>query len=167
LKPTINTSLMLALIAGCLVLRTSGIAVAQTQRYTPSKPTVSPYLNLFQNNRDGRGFNSAVPNYYSLVRPQLQQLQTNQNQQRTIQQQANTIGQLQGNVQLLQQAVESGQSNVLTGHGSWFGNPGQQSRFLNTSSYYARAGAGAPQRSGNRAASKVSRPSVPSSRPKR
>ena len=36
-------------------------------RYTPQRPTVSPYLNLLRND------NGPVPNYYSLVRPQLNQ----------------------------------------------------------------------------------------------
>ena len=36
-------------------------------RYSPERPTVSPYLNLLRND------NGPVPNYYSLVRPQLNQ----------------------------------------------------------------------------------------------
>jgi hypothetical protein len=44
-------------------------------RYQPSRPTVSPYLNLLR--RDA----GPIPNYFSLVRPQLQQLETNQRQQ--------------------------------------------------------------------------------------
>ena len=36
-------------------------------RYRPSRPTVSPYLNLLRND------NGALPNYYGLVRPQLNQ----------------------------------------------------------------------------------------------
>ena len=44
----------------------------QTPRYQPSRPTVSPYLNLFRNNT------GPLPNYYSLVRPQLYQQSFNQ-----------------------------------------------------------------------------------------
>jgi hypothetical protein len=98
------------------------------QRYQPSTPTVSPYLNLFQNNRNSK-FSRALPNYYSLVRPQLQQQQVNQTQQTLIQQQDNTIKQLQENVQIIQQ--QPGQ--VVTGHGG---------RFMNTSRYFAEAGTG-------------------------
>jgi hypothetical protein len=106
------------------------------QRYTPSRPTVSPYLNLFQNNRNGGPVSRALPNYYSLVRPQLQQNRINNNQQQLIQQQNTVIDQLQQNVQVLQQQP----GNVVTGHNSWF---------LNTSRYYAQAGsAGVGQQPG-------------------
>lgn len=137
---------VLAIVAGGFVLVDGTASQAQVQRYQPNRPTVSPYLNLFQNNRNGR-FNSAVPNYFSLVRPQLQQLQTNQAQQQLLQQQNQMIGQLQGNVQQLQRQQQAGQPVVLTGHSSWFGNDGQQSRFMNTSRFYSRAGtAGRNQR---------------------
>jgi hypothetical protein len=44
-------------------------------RYQPSRPTISPYLNLLRRNE------GPLPNYHSLVRPQLQQLDTNRRQQ--------------------------------------------------------------------------------------
>jgi len=37
------------------------------QRYRPQRPTISPYVNLLRNDT------GPVPNYYSLVRPQLDQ----------------------------------------------------------------------------------------------
>jgi len=117
-----------SIAAGCLVLVSATASTAQ-QRYQPSTPTVSPYLNLFQNNRNGK-FSRALPNYYSLVRPQLQQQQINNTQQQLIQQQDNTIQQLQGSVQILQQPA----TQVVTGHNS---------SFLNTSHYFAGVGAGA------------------------
>ena len=132
--------LVLAITAGCVALLGGTASTAQGQRYEPSTPTVSPYLNLFQNNRNGRQFNSALPNYYSLVRPRLQQQQTNQNQQQLIQQQSRTIGQLQGNLQQLQQA---GPLVVPTGNSSWFNNPGGRAKFRDTSSYYSRSGTAA------------------------
>ena len=131
--------LVKSVVAGVLVLLCTNASSGQVTRYQPQTPTVSPYLNLFQNGRNGQ-LSSAVPNYYSMVRPQLQQQQTNQIQQQIIQQQGQTIGQLQGNVQTLQQKAKAGQPVVLTGHTSWFGNPGTQNRFLNTSKYYSRAG---------------------------
>jgi hypothetical protein len=125
------------------------------QRYTPSTPTVSPYLNLFQNNRNGGPVSRALPNYYSLVRPQLQQNRINNNQQQLIQQQNTVIDQLQQNVQVLQQQPGS----VVTGHNSWF---------LNTSRYYAQAGsAGVGQQPGRTASAptaQISRSSPPPSR---
>jgi hypothetical protein len=57
--------------------------------YSPSRPTVSPYLNLFR-----RGANSTT-NYHTLVRPQLQQYSANQ-------QQSANIGALQQSVQAMQ-----------------------------------------------------------------
>jgi TolA-binding protein len=122
-----NRRLVLAIAAGFVVLASSAATVASAQGYQPSRPTVSPYLNLFHNNRNGR-LNRALPNYFTLVRPQLQQQQINQTQQQLLQQQNGTIQQLQGNVQVLQQQ-KSGQA--VTGHNSWF---------LNTSRYYSQVG---------------------------
>src|SRR5215471_9472681 len=125
---TVRAKLVLAFgcIAGLALLSTPSACNGQ-ERYTPSTPTVSPYLNLFQSNRNGGPITRGLPNYYSLVRPQLQQNRINNTQQQLIQQQNTVIDQLQQNVQVLQQ--EPG--NVVTGHNSWF---------LNTSRYYAQAG---------------------------
>jgi hypothetical protein len=46
-------------------------------------PTISPYLNLF---RDERGSTDEVPSYYTFVRPQLEQQATYLEQQREIEQ---------------------------------------------------------------------------------
>ncbi len=61
---------------------------AQGPRYQPSRPTVSPYLNLFRNNT------GPLPNYYSLVRPELYQQRINQQTQTQQAQQAAAIGTL-------------------------------------------------------------------------
>lgn len=61
-----NLTISTALIASMLYL--SAESCAQPPRYRPQRPTVSPYLNLLRNDDAG------VPNYYSLVRPQLDQL---------------------------------------------------------------------------------------------
>ena len=50
---------------------------------TSGGQTISPYLNLF---RDDRNSSEAVPAYYTFVRPQLEQQATFQQQQREIQQ---------------------------------------------------------------------------------
>lgn len=127
---------MLALTAVSAALLGESFALAQTQRYMPSTPTVSPYLNLFQN-RNGRPFNNALPNYFTFVRPMQRQQQINQYQQQVIQNQGQMIGQLQGNLQQMQQQANQ---PVVSGHGSWFANPGQRSQFLNTSRFYSRTG---------------------------
>jgi len=61
------------LCAACglaLVVAAAGSSASMAQgvrRFQPSRPTVSPYMNLFRNNT------GPLPNYYSLVRPQIQQ----------------------------------------------------------------------------------------------
>lgn len=53
----------------CLSLVASATMQAQEwPRYAPSRPTVSPYLNLTNQNR------GVLPNYYSLVRPMQNQV---------------------------------------------------------------------------------------------
>jgi TolA-binding protein len=137
--------LSVAIVAGFIVLASSGGSMAHAQGYQPSRPTVSPYLNLFQNNRNGQ-LNRALPNYYTLVRPQLQQQQVNQTQQQLLQQQNGTIEQLQGTVQILQQQKTGRQ--VVTGHGS---------AFMNTSRYYAQAGTAGQHAQGSSGTTSFSR----------
>ncbi len=66
--------------AFCLYLVASVTSQAFAQqyrspRYQPATPTISPYLNLLRQDT------GPVPNYYSLVRPQLQQQAVNDQQQ--------------------------------------------------------------------------------------
>ncbi|MEQ9408766.1 MAG: hypothetical protein RIK87_13610 [Fuerstiella sp.] len=84
-------------------------AVAQdTPRYSPQRPTVSPYLNLLRNNT------GPLPNYYSLVRPQLDQ--------RSFDNRISSVTRSQGiAVQRLSSLSASRQSDV-TGSGSGFNN---------------------------------------------
>lgn len=124
IKPLVARSISVS----CLVLVITAASAAQ-ERYQPSTPTVSPYLNLFQNGRGGQ-FSRGVPNYYSLVRPQLQQQRVNKAQQTLIQQQGAAIQQVQENQQILQQQPVP---ESVTGHGS---------QFMNTSRYYSGAGTG-------------------------
>jgi hypothetical protein len=72
LRPRTLTVLFAAL-AGLLCLAAEASAQAPRGispyggRYTPSRPTLSPYLNLFRNQR------GPIPNYHLYVRPILQQ----------------------------------------------------------------------------------------------
>jgi hypothetical protein len=132
------------LLAGLLVslhaVFASPASEAQVRRYEPSRPTVSPYLNLFRN----EGFdNRSLPNYHALVRPLQQQYDTNQRQQRLLQQQSRALGQLNANVQSIEEREAAGQLVAPTGTGSWFGNPGTRSTFQNTSRFYSRSGTAA------------------------
>ena len=89
----------------------SATAQPPVVRYQPSRPTISPYLNLLR--RDvGR-----IPNYHTLVRPQIQQYQNNQLQQYQLQQQQTAI---QSN---RQQILRVGEAAIApTGSGAGFRN---------------------------------------------
>jgi len=99
-------------------------------RYQPTRPTMSPYLNLLR--RDV----SAVPNYYSFVRPQQRQLEFNRQEQMLRRKQAHTLGKIQNDIQLGQAPIHS------TGTGSGFMQPGSRSTFMNSSRYYSQSGGG-------------------------
>jgi hypothetical protein len=78
---------------------------AQTPRYQPARPTVSPYLNLFRNNT------GPLPNYYSLVRPQLQQQDFNQRQLTAQQQQNAAIGALEVQARQMGTTTQTGKGS--------------------------------------------------------
>lgn len=73
----------------------------------PNGPTVSPYLNLLQNNNQLNG----IPNYQSLVRPLL-------DQQSAIQRQGNSLQRLQQQVNT--QAASGAGGQRATGHHTSF-----------------------------------------------
>jgi hypothetical protein len=105
------------------------------ERYQPSTPTVSPYLNLFQN-RNNNLLPNGVPNYYTLVRPLQQQQQFQESQQRLAQQQAQSIQLLKANLNSAQQRQAEGPLVAHTGVDSKFEYPGRRYSFLNSSKYY-------------------------------
>lgn len=120
-KPTM---FVLAAFAGLLCFSCVRESEAQVRRYQPQTPTVSPYLNLTRRNVGG------LPNYYALVRPQIQQRQFN------LQQRALNIRQ-QGEITRLESEVQRKlDPATATGTGSWFMVPGNQTSFLNTSRYF-------------------------------
>ena len=138
-----KNNLLLAALIGGLVWAQSEAASAQsyatqrgalTQRppargarsYRPSSPTMSPYLNLLRTNT------SAVPNYYSFVRPQQRQQEFNRQEQTLRQKQAQTLGKVQNDVQLGQSPIRA------TGTGGGFMQGGSRSTFMNSSRYYSR-----------------------------
>ena len=96
----------------------------QVARYQPRTPTISPYLNLT------RFDNGGIPNYYSLVRPQLQQQRFNSQAQRAVTLQEQQINSLQAE-------VKTGTPGpAVTGQNSWFMQPATQTRFLDSSRYF-------------------------------
>jgi hypothetical protein len=67
------------LAAGLICFLTANLEVhaQRPAQYQPARPTISPYARLLQTNV------GPIPNYYSLVRPQLQQRAFNQQLQAT------------------------------------------------------------------------------------
>lgn len=89
--------------------------------YAPSRPTVSPWLNLYNRNA------GPIDNYHNYVRPQIELRDT-------LQQQENQIGQQGSSIKSLgQQVTRMGETGRMapTGIGS---------RYMNLSHYYARQG---------------------------
>jgi hypothetical protein len=77
-------------------------------QYRPARSTTSPYLGLLQGN------NGPIPNYYSLVRPRLEQQAFNQQMRATTQVQSMEI-------QALSRASSVGEPNApTTGNSAWF-----------------------------------------------
>jgi hypothetical protein len=113
---------MVAILSFCGAMMLAELALAQVPpvRYQPTRPTISPYLNLLR--RDV----GPLPNYHSLVRPQLQQLANNQQQQLQLQQQRASI---QANTTRLTQVEEVQSLSTAAPTGSAAG-------FRNYSHYY-------------------------------
>jgi hypothetical protein len=115
------------LLLAALVLTASPDSCSgQVARYQPRTSTVSPYLNLTGRNNFG-----GLPNYFALVRPQIQQRQFNTQAARVTQLQALEIASLQS--QLRQGVTPEGKT---TGSNSWFMVPGAEHSFLNTNQFY-------------------------------
>lgn len=116
-----SSILLAGLFLSCCVDRCH----AQVARYQPRTSTVSPYLNL------GRFNGGGLPNYYALVRPQIQQRQFNSQASRVAQLQQAEIASLQTQVQ---QGVTT--QEAATGTNSWFMVPGTTHQYQNTSQFY-------------------------------
>ncbi len=101
---------------------------SQVPRYTPSTPTVSPYVNLL--NRNGGG---AATNYYGLIRPLQRQQSINLSQAQNA---ASQEQQIRG-VQEQQEAFEQPKVKP-TGTAGWFQNMGETSPYQVSSHYYGQ-----------------------------
>lgn len=104
---------------------------AQASRYVPQRSTVSPYLALSQTNVGG------LPNYYSLVRPQLQQNAINSAQGQLFIQQGQQLDQLSNDLQTARPPV------APTGTASWFMTSGRAAKFMTSGQYYPTVNVGA------------------------
>jgi hypothetical protein len=83
-------------------------------------PTISPYLHLDREEDESQG----IPNYFTFVRPQIEQLQTNRMQQRDIQQ-------LRGQLQSMSSTVVGPQYQA--GPAAGVSTP---ARFMDTAQFY-------------------------------
>ena len=124
IRPSISTLLLLS----GMVIWTAQTAQAQlfkprftgrnsarnnTLDFLINRPTVSPYLNLTRN----ENINSGLPNYFSLVRPQLEQRRRSAFQR-------SRITQIQQQLNHVQSDVRQNRSNrggIRTGHPTRFG----------------------------------------------
>jgi hypothetical protein len=117
----------LSMLAGLAVLAglaTPAAAQVPGARYTPARPTISPYLNLL------RPDDAILPNYYTFVRPELQtetvraqQALVNRQQQSMLFQQQNEIDQVVGGSTLRTRVAQVRPTGTASG-------------FMNTSHYF-------------------------------
>lgn len=73
----IATVIALGLLVSAVGVNSADAQQFQDRHFRPANPTMSPYMGLLQTNV------GPVPNYFSLVRPMLQQRAFNQQMQRT------------------------------------------------------------------------------------
>jgi hypothetical protein len=109
------------------------VAQGRSGQYTPSRPTVSPYLNLLR--RDA----GPVTNYFTQVRPQQQQRAINQQQQAINLQQQSLL-------QTQQQGLRTVQDGLLQIRQPQANPTGTGGGFMNFSHFYSFPGSGAVRR---------------------
>lgn len=120
-----RSSIGALIIAVVWLAGTAPESQAQVRRYAPNTPTISPYLNLTRNNGGG------LPNYYSLVRPQMQQQDFDRQQAAKQQVQGQKIMTLQDEVQA---------GLTPTGKGAGFMNFGTRHSFGDTTGRFPQPG---------------------------
>lgn len=104
-------------------------ATSRVPNYLQS-PTISPYVNLFNNNQGG------VNNYFSFVRPMQRQQQINQfqfNQSRMMQRQMTQPGQSSAPVIIVGSDVQG----MLRPSAAGMGQPAAAATFFNYSHFYS------------------------------
>ena len=116
--------ILLFVVGGLTAITTSATAQFPQRRYQPQTATISPYLNLLRVNPSG------LPNYYSLVRPQLEFDSFRRQQTVAVQQQQLALDALQSN------AAQTDRFIRPTGtHGRFF-DTGSTAGFMSPSHYY-------------------------------
>jgi len=135
--------LAIAALAVALIQMAASTSYGQVRRYQPSRPTVSPYLNLFRPN------NNVIPNYQSLVRPEQEALRFRQQQLQYDRQQTQQLNRLRANIQTQQQPAVTSELVAPTGKNAWFNRSGP-STFQNTSRFYSQSAVSEPITGGQR-----------------
>jgi hypothetical protein len=117
----------LVLVTAVVVPTVCVFGQAGRREYSTARPAVSPYLNLLRENR------GPVPNYHSLVRPQLQQHAINRQQQAINQQQ-------QTSIRAQQRGLKSVQTGLLEVRRPQAGPTGRVGGFMNYGQFYSFSG---------------------------
>ena len=121
-------AICLLTFSGCILLH--GVAHGQGRRtYEPSSPTVSPYLNLLRSNL------GPLPNYHSLVRPQMRQQSFNRGATQVLDYNRRQINSIENSPVIQRGAIQVRQAGVRP--------TGLVGRFQYFSHFYAQ-----PQASG-------------------
>ncbi len=117
-------AILLPLLLAAMLLSGAAEALAQapqnrSSRYSPSRPTISPWLYL------PRGGTGGVPSYYAWVRPQFD---------------------LQRREQLIDGEIQSMQGQILREPTRGAGAPSSAASYFNYGHFYPQGGAGGGQR---------------------
>ncbi len=102
-------------------------ALSQTRRtqdrqYRPTRDTMSPYIGLLQGN------NGAIPNYYTLVRPRIEQRAFNRQLQATSRVQSLEIQRLTGGAESEPRALQTGKNAGFEQYSHYFPTMGMTGR---------------------------------------
>ena len=116
----LSKSTLMVVLAGALVAGFQQSAEAQykggsnaytaTRNFLYNRPTVSPYLNLTSRSSNG------ISNYHTMVRPQLDQEQTNLRRQQQANRQQQEMGQIQSQ---FRQSQSQAAQMMITGRVGW------------------------------------------------
>ena len=126
-----SSNFLALVVAAVLVSAHTVHAQRQVSRYEPRRATISPYNNLTRFNGGG------LPNYFALVRPQLDQQGVNQRSATALTRQQTSLRTLRQDLDSTQRAIERGPSTISpTGKRSWFMQQGRSSVFRDNTHFY-------------------------------
>jgi hypothetical protein len=127
LLPVLLTGVARAVPPSAGLQRNSLSVTSTAGRYRPQRPTVSPYLALVPG---GLG-NLAAINYFNIVKPELSQLQVNDQQGMEIRNLKNELQGAVGEIEAVEEAAVKKQAAGFMTHHKYFGLPTNQSALQN------------------------------------